>query len=86
MDVEEKVKLQKVLDLTQENHKMLKSLHQSLVLQRIWGSLYWIAAIGAAIASYYYLEPYIQQMEALYKTLSETTGQAGLFDSLLPKR
>ncbi|MEK7514398.1 MAG: hypothetical protein AAB587_01070 [Patescibacteria group bacterium] len=87
MDLEEKQKLQKIFDLTQENHKMLKSLHSSLVWQRVWGSLYWVAALGAAIASYYYLQPYIEQMESLYKSVSGAAGNTNaLFDSLLPKR
>ena len=87
MDSEEKQKLQKVLELTEKNHKMLKSLHGALVWQRVWGALYWIVALGIAIASYYSLQPYIQQLETLYKTLSGTPNNPNtLFDSLLPKR
>lgn len=87
MEPEDKRMLKRILDLTEDNHKMLKKLHHALWWQRFSSFLYWVVVIGASIGLYYYLQPLFESVSKIYESV---TGQDvsinGLFDSFLQKR
>ncbi len=66
MNEEERAILNKTLELSQENNKMLHSIRRQMVIGRTIRIVYWVLIIGAAIGLYYYIDPYINQAIGVY--------------------
>jgi len=71
MEPEDKRMLKRVLELSENNNKMIRKLYRSFVLQRIITVLYWVLIIGVTIGLYYYLQPFFDQVSKIY---SDITG------------
>jgi hypothetical protein len=67
MNPEEKELLQKVHELSQENSRILHGIRRSHRWSTIFRVVYWIIIIGASIAGYYYVQPYINAAINAYK-------------------
>jgi len=84
MSPDEKELLIKAVELSEENHKMLKSLYRASVMGRITKAIYWIIIIIATGGAYYALQPYIDLMKGNYEnlkskaeTISDTIDKVG---------
>jgi Trk-type K+ transport system membrane component len=77
MTPEEKNLLQRTLELTEENHKMLKSMSRSMKLARIMSIIYWVFIIGSAVGAYYLIQPYIDAITGAYGG-AKTTFDGGI--------
>lgn len=82
MTPDEKVLLQKILEISEENNKILHSMRRSMRLARIWSIIYWTVIIGSAIGAYYIIQPYIDQLVSVYTGASADLNSAkSLLDS-----
>jgi TRAP-type C4-dicarboxylate transport system permease small subunit len=70
VDPESKQLLQETMELAQENNKMLHSMKRSMRMSQIMSFLYWVLIIGSAIGAFYFLQPYLTQVEGLYNNAS----------------
>ena len=68
MDPQDKAKLDKALALSEENNRILKSLQRYMRLGRLMSLLYWVVIIGVSVGSFYYLQPYINQILKTYSS------------------
>ena len=62
-------KLNKILELTEENNEILKRMRKAQKIQNIFRTIYWIILIGAALGAYYFLQPAISSVMTDYKTI-----------------
>lgn len=62
-------KLNRILELTEENNEILKRMRRSQKIQNIFRTIYWIILIGAALGAYYFLQPAISGVMTDYKTI-----------------
>ena len=77
MEPAEKDLLQRNLQLAEDNNRMLHSMRRSqrwgAVLRIVW----WLVIFGASAAAYYYyLQPYLEQLLALYQKAQQGGAQA----------
>jgi hypothetical protein len=71
VDPESKELLEKVLRISEENNKILRSIRRSARVARILTILYWLVALGSAAAAYYFIEPYVQSLTGAYQSISD---------------
>lgn len=71
MDPESKRLLEETLELTQENNKMLHKVRSIQKWATFWSLLKVFLVIGIALGSFYFLEPYIDQLMNVYSGASE---------------
>lgn len=72
MTPEEKILLNKTLEIAEENNKMLRSLTRSMKIARIMSAIYWVFIIGSAVGAFYLIQPYIEALMATYKDASNS--------------
>ena len=77
MEPEYKEILKKTLELSQDNNKMLQSMHRSLVWGRVFRFIYWIVLLGIAIGSFYYIQPYLDQVLGTYQGVKGQLNSLG---------
>ena len=70
MDPLEK-KVQKALDLAEENNTMLRKMRRSMRIANVVRVIYWVVIIGAAIGAYYFIQPYIEGAQTIYNDIDE---------------
>jgi len=61
MDSEEHIikLLKQNLAVSKESLKILKKVHRTQVLGRLFKMLYWVIIIGGVFGAYYYLQPFV---------------------------
>ncbi|MFZ3020287.1 MAG: hypothetical protein WA051_02085 [Minisyncoccia bacterium] len=69
-------KLQRILELSESNNKILRAVKRSILLGRIFHTLYWVVIIGVSVGAFYFLKPYISQIEDLYGGLKSGASSA----------
>ncbi len=57
MDEDDFERLEK---LVEDNHRMIKSMHRSMQIGRIFTAIYWMAIIAIGFGAYYYIQPFIK--------------------------
>ena len=62
MGPEDKIKLDQILRMTEENNKILRHMRRGAIIGRIVHFIYWLLIIGISVASYYYIQPYITML------------------------
>ncbi len=74
--------LRSILEQVEENNKLLKKMHRSVIVGRVFRIIYWVVIIGVAFGSYYFIQPYIDGVLGAYsslvsgvETINETAGQ-----------
>ena len=82
MDPESKDLLQKTFALAEENNKMLRHIRRSQKRTTIMNIIYWLIIIGITVGAFYFLQPYINQIEAFIKSSGITLNKIG---SYLPR-
>lgn len=72
--------LEELLELTRENNKILKQMRRSLMWGRALRIVYWLVILGVAIGSFYFLQPYIENLQEVYSNVTGVKTQLnGLF-------
>jgi hypothetical protein len=66
MDQSPNPKLDELLRLTEENNKILRGMRRAQRLAAVGRVLYWIMLALVAYGTYYYLQPYLKQVEEIY--------------------
>ena len=81
MDIQRDQSMKRLIELTEENNKLLKKMHRAQVIGRTIRLLYWIVIIGASVGAFYVLQPYLDQLQSIYGDFQSATEQVGgLFD------
>ena len=57
MDEDDFERLEK---LVEDNHRMIKSMHRSMQIGRLFSVIYWVAIIAIGFGAYYYVQPFIE--------------------------
>ena len=70
MDSETKKLLEEVLELGRDNNKMLKKVRGVQKREAVWSALKMILVIGIAFGSFYFLQPYVDQLMSMYSSIS----------------
>jgi len=65
MNPEERKLLQNTFNLAEENNKMLHKVRGVQKRQVLFSVLKWIIIIGITVGAFYFLEPYVQQLQSL---------------------
>ncbi len=73
MDFPDKEFFDRLMQLTEENNRMLRRIRRAAFWTGISRIIYWIILIGISVGAFYYIQPYIQQFWDTYKAL-ESTG------------
>jgi hypothetical protein len=82
MTEEEKSLLEKAVNLSEDNNKMLKSITRSMRISRIISVIYWIIIIGSAVGVFYLIQPYIDFIINAYSEAKNNLsgGVSGILD------
>lgn len=70
MSPEERELLKKSVTLAEDNNKMLHDMRRSQHYASIMRGVYWVVIIGSAVAGYFLLQPYIDQVAKIYQGAS----------------
>ena len=65
-----------------ENNRILHKLLSAQRWAMFWSVLRWAIIIGLALGSYYYIQPYLDQLLQVY---GQVSGQVPQLQNLLPK-
>lgn len=66
MTPEERQLLIQTHRMVEENNKLLRKMHRAALWARIWHIFYWLVIIGLSASAYYFIEPYITQIQSIY--------------------
>ncbi len=55
--------LERLVHLTEQNHRILKGMHRAAMWGRFMHFLYWVFIIGISIVTYYYIKPYLGSLQ-----------------------
>ena len=66
MSPEERELLEKSVSLAEDNNKILHSMRRSQRWASVMRAIYWILIIGSAVGAYYFIQPYVDQLMAVY--------------------
>jgi hypothetical protein len=67
MDPEDRKLLLESIQLSRENHSMLKKMRRAQKNGRMFKAIYWVVIIGLTYAAYAYVKPYLEQARAAYE-------------------
>jgi hypothetical protein len=73
MDSEDRQKLNRALELSEENNKLIKKLVRAMRWGRLVRAIYWIILIAISVGSLYVIKPYLDQLKSIYGTIGDTT-------------
>ena len=73
MDFHDKKFFDKLMSLTEENNRMLRHIRRSAFWAGITRTVYWLILIGISVGTYYYVQPYVEQLIATYHATQEAT-------------
>jgi len=66
MSPEERELLDRSVELSEENNKMLHSMRRSMRIRSFMTVVYWVIIIGSAVGAYYFIQPYVDQIVNVY--------------------
>jgi len=72
--------IKEVKALAEDNNKILHGMRRNARIARVWRIFYWLIILGTGVASYYYLQPYINSMTQAYKNIQAAQDKVGSFD------
>jgi Trk-type K+ transport system membrane component len=72
MTPEEKELLENVLEISEENNKILKSINRSMKIARMMSVVYWVFIIGSAVGAFYLIQPQIEALMRAYEGASSS--------------
>ena len=81
---DERTMVQKILELAEDNNRMLHRIQRARRFGGFLSTIKWLVVIGLAVASYYYLQPYLDTFQKLLPQLKQTLETLNL-PNPLPK-
>jgi len=75
MEPEEKQKLERALQLAEDNNRILSKMHRSMQWGRIFKAVYWIIIIGVSLGLFYFIQPIIDAQKDFLRNGTETINQ-----------
>ena len=72
MDPEVKEVLEHIEEISEENNRMLKSLHNSARWAKVFLVIKWAFIIGVAIGAFYFLQPIFDKVDTIYNTVTNS--------------
>lgn len=85
MDFHDKESFDRLVKLTEENNKLLHKMWRATRLAGFVRVFYWILVIGVSIGSFYYLQPYIDQLLKVYGGLNDSISSFQTLVGHVPK-
>ncbi len=79
MDQKDRELLQKVLEVTEENNRMVHRIYRSWWWGRIARAFYWLVIIGIAFGTFYFLQPYVDKVKEVLGTASASVDTVQKF-------
>jgi len=67
--------LERILDLSEENNKILRKIERANRWGLIFRVIYWLFIIGAAVGLYYYIQPYETSLIHTYQSFQAFMDQ-----------
>ncbi len=77
METEEQEMLERVLKLSEQNNRILRGMRREATWSRIFHILYWVLIIGVSVASYYYIKPYLGQLNDALESIGRLRNFTG---------
>ena len=77
MDTEDRNKLQRALELSEENNRMLKKLVRAMRWAKLLRVIYFLVIIGSTIGVFYLVQPYLNQAIDTYGSLRDSVNNFG---------
>ena len=74
MNPDEKQMLRDIAEQVAENNKILRKLRSKARWGTVIHALYWIVIIGLSVGSYYFIQPYMDQLLKVYSGLGADVG------------
>ncbi len=71
-DLDDK-KIDRILELTETNNKMLRSMKRAIWTGRIMSIVYWALLIGISIGALWFLRPYLEQVEHMVEQIRSSS-------------
>ncbi|MDO8594792.1 MAG: hypothetical protein Q7R93_04770 [bacterium] len=60
--------------MVEENNKLLRKIHRAALWGRAWSILYWTVIIGLSVSAYFFVQPYVEQIQGVYGGLKGDVG------------
>ena len=79
MTPEERQLLIQTHRLVEENNTLLRKMHRAAIMGRAFRLVYWIAIIGLSVGAYYFIQPYVEQVQDVFGNLKD--GVASVKDA-----
>lgn len=79
MTPEERQLLIQTHRLGEENNALLRKMHRAAIMGRAFRLLYWITIIGLSVGAYYFIQPYVEQVQGVFGNLKD--GVASVKDA-----
>ncbi len=76
--------MNELLELTRENNKILRGMQRSARVNRVFKLIYWGLIIASFVGTYYYIQPYLDQVLKLYNQASSTLNDVKSKASQIP--
>ncbi len=77
MNPQEKELLEKTLEYTRENNKMLRAMRRSIRFSSFLRVAYWLIIIGLGIGLYQYLQPFLEEFKDIFNQAVELKNSFG---------
>jgi predicted MFS family arabinose efflux permease len=77
MSPEERQIMIQISRLVEENNKILRKMRRAALWGRLTHILYWAVIVGASIGTFYYIQPYVEQLQGAYENASALLQNIG---------
>ena len=89
MDPDSKKLLEETYKFSEENNKMLHKVRGVQKRQAIFSILKWLIIIGIAVGGYYFLQPFVGQIQKFIQdsgaSISQLKNLGNTFQNILPR-
>ena len=75
MDSDFKKAVEESLELSRENNKILRRMQSNLRWGRAFRIFYWVIIIGSMLGTYYYFQPFFEDLLKRYNSVMSTFSQ-----------
>ena len=75
-----KEQLAEVTKLTRQNNKIMRKIERSARIGLIFRTIYWVLIIGSMLGAYYYMQPYIEDINSIYEQFIDLPEKIKTFD------
>ena len=69
MDPEDKKKLDRLLQLAEENNQYVRQVRKGQKSSQMWKAIWWVIGLCLAASAYYALQPYIGTLNSAVSTV-----------------